>query len=241
MRVTTHGDNLIQITRLTFVNVYLVRENDGFTVIDTGLGGTAGNIIDTAKQHGLPIKRITLTHAHGDHIGSVDALRELLPDAEISISERDARFLKGDMSLDPNEPQTKLRGGYQVIKTTPDRLLQPGDKVGSLEVIASPGHTPGHIAFFDQRDGTLIAGDAYTTKAGLSTAGALRLLFPFPAMATWNKPLGLQSAENLLTLKPKRLATGHGDVLENPVPDMERAIAEARTRLGVAHASPKTN
>lgn len=231
MRITTHGDNLIQLTRYMAFNAFLLREADGFTLIDTGMQGSAQAILDAAQAHGAPIRRIALTHAHVDHVGSLDALHALLPDAEVAISARDARFLTGDQSLDADEPQTQLRGGYPVCTTQPTRLLNAGDRVGSLEVIATPGHTSGHVAFFDHRDGTLIAGDAYSTQAGISTGGVFRLLFPFPAMATWNKPTAIRSAEALVRLQPTRLAVGHGRTLENPVPAMERAIAEARRSL----------
>lgn len=232
MRVTTYGDYLIQLTRYTAFNCYLVRETDGFTLVDTGLSGSAQAILQAARELGAPIRRILLTHAHVDHVGSLDALHALLPDAEVAISARDARFLTGDRSLDADEPQTPLRGGYQVCATRPTRLLKAGDRIGSLEVIASPGHTPGHLAYFDQRDRTLIAGDAFSTKAGIVTGGSLRLLFPFHALATWHKPTTLRSAEALRDLQPARLAVGHGKVLEKPVPAMERAIAEARSHIG---------
>lgn len=242
MRIQTHGDNLIQLSMWYFpANAYLVREADGFTLVDTALN-SAGGILAAARKFGVPIQRIAITHAHSDHVGSLDALHEALPDAEVSVSARDARFLRGDMTLDPGEPQDKPRGGYVTVKTTPTRLLKPGDKVGSLEVIASPGHTPGHIAFFDPRDGTLIAGDAYSTQAGIVTGGTLRLLFPFHALATWHKPTALHSAESLVALQPSRLATGHGRVLTDPVPAMQGAIAEARRRIeGGSHVSQTAN
>jgi glyoxylase-like metal-dependent hydrolase (beta-lactamase superfamily II) len=231
MKTTQYGRFLTQITRLGMMNCFLVLEDDGLTVVDTGMGGTAKDILKTAASLGSPIRRITLTHAHGDHVGSLDALRAQLPGAEVSIGVRDARFMAGDMTLEPSEQQHKLAGGFTKVTTQPDRLLHPGDRVGSLEVIASPGHTPGHISFFDTRDRTLIAGDAYTTKGGISTAGTYKLLFPLVAMATWSRTDGLRSAEALLALQPSRLAVGHGDTLENPASAMQKAIADAKRQI----------
>lgn len=231
MKITQHGSFLTQMTRLGMMNCFFVREDDGLTLVDTGMSGTAKDILKAAAALGAPIRRIALTHAHVDHVGSLDALHPLLPDAEVSIGTREARFLAGDMTLEPHEQHHKLAGGFPTVTTRPDRLLQPGDHVGSLEVIASPGHTPGHISFFDRRDRTLIAGDAYTTKGGISTAGTIKLLFPLPALATWSRADGLRSAESLQGLQPSRLAVGHGNTLENPGSAMQRAIAEAKRQI----------
>ena len=147
--------------------------------------------------------RIALTHAHGDHIGSLDALAKTLPDIEISISDRDARLLAKNTTTDPGEPpEAKMRGSYPGAKTRPTRMLTAGDRVGSLEVVASPGHTPGHIAFLDTRDRTLIAGDAYSTIGGVATTAKVNPLFPLPVMATWHKPTALESARALRALDP---------------------------------------
>lgn len=231
MKTTAHGKHLFKLTRLGFVNCYFVREDDGFTLVDTGMSGSAQQILDAAQALGASIARIVLTHAHVDHVGSLDALHQRLPDAEVIISTRDARFLTGDQSLDPDEPQVKLRGGYPICTTRPTRTVVPGDHIGSLEVIASPGHTPGHVAFLDQRDQTLIAGDAFQTRGGIAVSGVVRPLFPLPAMATWHKGLALRSAEALRALEPARLAVGHGPVLEAPLAAMDQAIAVARRRF----------
>lgn len=234
MRITHHGNYLIQLTRypLLFpVNCYLVREDDGLTLIDTGLPGSAVAILEAARGLDRPIRRIVLTHAHGDHIGSLDALHQQIPAAEVLASARDARFLAGDMRLDPGEPQLKLRGDYRTVATRPTVLVADGDRVGSFQVVSTPGHTPGHIALFDPRDGTLIAGDAFQTRAGVAVAGTVRLLFPFPALATWSRPLALASARQVRALQPSRLAVGHGEVLEHPLAELDRAIAVAAHQL----------
>lgn len=224
MKVKAASNHLFQLTHLGFMNCYLIREDDGFTLIDTTIGGQATAIMQEARKLGLPIVRILLTHAHGDHVGSLDALHAKLPDAEVAISERDARFLAGDKSLDPSEPQATLRGSYVVCTTKPTRLLHEGDRIGSLEVIATPGHTPGHIAFLDTRDRALIVGDAFQTLGGVAVAGTFKPLFPLPAIATWHKGLSLESARKLLVLQPSLLAVGHGRVLSNPQAEMEQAI-----------------
>lgn len=230
MRITHHGQDLYQLTRFPLVfpvNCYLVKEQDSLTLIDAAIPGCEKEIISAAASLGLPITRIILTHAHLDHIGSLDALHLLMPDVEILMTARDARFLSGDMSLDPTEPQGKLKGAYQEISVRPTRFIADGDQIGSLEVISTPGHTPGQIALFDVRDGSLIAGDAFQTRAGVAVAGVVRPLFPFPAMGTWDHRLALQSASKLYNLNPSRLAVGHGSVLEHPAKAIEVAIAVA--------------
>jgi glyoxylase-like metal-dependent hydrolase (beta-lactamase superfamily II) len=231
MKVTTYSNNLFQLTYIGWINCYLVREDDGFTLIDTTMNGQAQAIIQAAQKLGQPIVRIVLTHAHSDHVGSLDPLHEALPDAEVIISERDARFLVGDMSLDENEPKSKLVGGYVLRKTKPTRLVHEGDRIGSLEVIAAPGHTPGQVALFDTRDRALIVGDAFQTMTGVAVASTFKLLFPLVVMATWHKGLALESARKLLALEPSVLAVGHGKMRSNPQAEMTKAIEESERSL----------
>jgi glyoxylase-like metal-dependent hydrolase (beta-lactamase superfamily II) len=118
------------------------------------------------------------------------------------------------------------------IKTTADVLLEDGDRIGSLLAVAVPGHTPGSMAFLDTRSGALIAGDALQTRGGAAVTGQMRPLFPFPAMATWNKQASLESARKLRSLNPALLAVGHGKLLKQPGAVMDRVIAEAERNLG---------
>ncbi len=215
-----------QVKRFGFVNAYLVQEEDGLTLVDT-MVASAKQILAAAERLGQPIMRIALTHAHGDHVGSLDALKAALPGAEVSISARDARLLRKDKTLDPGEEKGKLRGSYPGAKTAPDRLLAPGDRVGSLEVVAAPGHTPGQLAFFDPRDGTLICGDAFSTLGGVTTAAKPRWPFPIIALVAWHRPTALASAQALRALDPARLAPGHGSIVEAPGAARDRAIAAA--------------
>jgi glyoxylase-like metal-dependent hydrolase (beta-lactamase superfamily II) len=216
-----------RISRGGFVNCYLVREDDGLTLIDTMLKGSGKKIATAAQQLGAPIKRIALTHAHGDHIGALDELASMLPGVEVLISTRDARFLVKDMSLDPDEPQDKLRGGWPGAQTTPTGTFEAGDRVGSLEVVAAPGHTPGHVALLDTRDRTLFCGDAYTTLGGTATTAKATFPFPLAAMSTWSRATELETAKALRALDPAFLAPGHGKVVADPTAAMDRAIAKA--------------
>jgi glyoxylase-like metal-dependent hydrolase (beta-lactamase superfamily II) len=189
--------------------------------------GSARKVLAAAQRLGAPIARILVTHAHGDHVGSLDALAAALPGAEVLSSAREARLLRKDRALEPGEPQDKLRGGYPRVSTVPGRLLEHGDRVGSLEAIATPGHTPGHLAFLDTRDGTLLCGDIFTTIGGVETTARTPWRFPLAAMATWSRELTLDSARRLRALEPERLAPGHGRIVEAPLADMDAAIAKA--------------
>jgi glyoxylase-like metal-dependent hydrolase (beta-lactamase superfamily II) len=207
-----------------FVNCFLVEENDGLTLIDTTFGrGAAMAILAKADR---PIVRIVLTHAHQDHVGGLDGLAAELPDAEVLISARDAKWMAGDLEPEPGEPSDAKINAYGA-KTKPTRTIAPGERIGSLEVVAAPGHTPGQLVFLDTRDRTLFAADAYTTLGGVATTAKPNWRFPLPALSTWHRPTALQTARDLRALNPARLAPGHGKIVEDPGAAMDAAIAKA--------------
>ena len=143
------------------------------------------------------------------------------------ISGRDARLLAKDMTLDPGEEKGKLRGGYAGAKTRPTRTVEAGERIGSLEVVAAPGHTPGQVAFLDTRDRTLYCGDAYSTLGGVATTAKPTRASRCRPSRRWHRPTALESAKALRALDPARLAPGHGKVVESPASAMDAAIAAA--------------
>lgn len=172
-----------QITTLPHlfpVNCYLVLEKDGLTLIDTGILSHAKGIISLIAKLKLPLKRILLTHGHGDHIGGLVALKEAFPEALLMVGSRE-KLLVETKEIYAFEAQKPLKGSYpDQFPVKIDQLLKDGDMVGSLLIIDTPGHTPGSISFFDERNGHLFVGDLFQTRGGAAICGRNGFCFLFP-------------------------------------------------------------
>lgn len=232
MRIRTYK-KLHQLTILNGifpVNCYVYEESNSLTVIDIGTSFFCKSLIKLSDELKKPITKILLTHPHADHIGGLDKLKEKLPNIEVIISKRDFLIMKGDFTLLEDEKHD-IKGGFAKVLTEPDVLLEDGMKVDSLLAISTPGHTPGSMSFYDEELKILIVGDAFQVKGGVSVAGDKRILFPFPALATWNKEKALLSAKRISKLDIDVLATGHGDMLMQPKELILEVIKRADSKL----------
>jgi glyoxylase-like metal-dependent hydrolase (beta-lactamase superfamily II) len=205
MRAKPITAHLWRMSRWGVANAYLVREDDGFTLVDTMFKGSGAAILEAAAAVG-PIARVVVTHAHWDHAGSLD---ELGVD-HVLTGEDEVVWLSGER-----------RDVRLVHVRTPVVGVAHRSRIGSLEVVPAPGHTPGQIALLDVRDRTLLCADAFSTLGGMRSSGKAQLPFPIPAWASTDRAQAQRTAAALTALAPARLAPGHGRVVTDPVPAME--------------------
>lgn len=202
----------IRLAQFGLINAYLVPEADGLTLIDAGVRGMDRRVNRAARQLGLPLRRVALTHTHSDHVGAIDTLMTQWPDLELLVGADDTTNL-----------------APLGVKNAATRLLRGGDRVGSLTVIDTPGHSPGHVAYLDERDGTLYSGDTFVNVPRLRVASVLNAIFPLPTFGTHDPAQTTRAARALLDVPLRTLATGHGPTTPTPLPAMRRAVQDAES------------
>ena len=120
-------------------------------------GGDIPRILAAVKRNGVTLDRILVTHGHIDHAGAVAELADRLS-LPIEGPQREDQFW-----IDGMPQQSRMFGFPEVRAFTPDRWLENGDRVGfgqvELEVLHCPGHTPGHVVFFNAAGRLAIVGD----------------------------------------------------------------------------------
>lgn len=138
-------------------NTYLAWNEDGMDGIIIDPSFTPEHIWQAVLKIGMVPKKILLTHAHVDHIAGLNFLREKFPDAKVCMSAKDLPLLTS-ASMNLSNMLDK-----PVVCGKPDVLVKEGDHITEgamdLEVLETPGHTPGGLSFYDRKDGLVFTGD----------------------------------------------------------------------------------
>jgi hydroxyacylglutathione hydrolase len=130
-------------------------------------GDDSGSIIAAVERHGLELQAIVLTHAHMDHVGGVAALKKLRPGAEVILHRADEPLYLAlpEQPAWVGIPRAHWPAlGFQYEAPPPvERYWRDGETyaVGDLafKVIHCPGHTPGHVVLFEERERKVFVGD----------------------------------------------------------------------------------
>ena len=174
---------------LGFINTYLIKDKSDLLLIDPGWNTTEayGALTAGVEELGLTLSQVSMiicTHLHPDHFGLAGKIKQLSPKAELlahgwDAATIEARYLKVTElesrmaailqrygvpeSEVPTLSSASLPALPFVSVTFPDRLLYGGENISigdyDLEVICTPGHSPGHICLFEPRHRILFAGD----------------------------------------------------------------------------------
>jgi len=224
-------------TKGGFVHAYLVEVGRSLTLIDTLFDADAHVILNQLRRRGRAVSdidSIVLSHGHRSHLGGV-ALRKRLSGAKVYSHQWEADIISGDrkaqaVSLRPMRPllaypfQAGLGLGLGRHRACPvDELLADGDSVGPLQVLHTPGHTPGHLAFFWPERRALVAGDAIATWPNLSAG--------WPGL-NLNKTQHRSSLRRMASLSPEVIGVGHGEPITARGAEHIEGLLEAPTPRG---------
>jgi glyoxylase-like metal-dependent hydrolase (beta-lactamase superfamily II) len=185
------------------VNVYVL----GDVLIDTGLAIYRRVVLSQITDR--PISANVLTHAHFDHFGSSHAICEKLG-IPLWCGADDVEAVEAGKMV--------IRGGRMVpaAKAHPvSRALKEGDEVAGFTVLETPGHSPGHVSYWRERDRVLVCGDVVWGQNPFLFSGGIQEPYPF---ASPDPNRNRESARRLAALEPALVCFGHG----KPVTDTAR-------------------
>lgn len=201
------------------VNVYLIVEADGLTLVDVGLRGNEKKILNYVAGLGRApdaLKRIVITHSDGDHVGALAALKAATGarvyasavEAEAIAAGRVSRPLKvgGLLKLLMGITQPWFKADPAQV----DELVAEGQVLpvlGGLRVVETPGHTPGHVSYFAPSAGILFVGDSLVSRGGE--------LHPSHGMNTWDEARALESVRLQAGLGARIVCPAHGPFVQD--------------------------
>lgn len=186
---------------LGFVSAYVLARGSDLAVVDTGVSGSEGDILSAIETLGGQwgdVQHVILTHAHGDHTGSLEAILSNAPGAAGHA---------GTADLGKISAQQEING------------LEDGDEVFGLQIIGTPGHTPGHISVYDETSAILLAGDAMNGEDG-GIAGA-------NPRFTEDMDLASESIKRLSSRTVDTVLFGHGEPVVEDAQAALVALAES--------------
>jgi glyoxylase-like metal-dependent hydrolase (beta-lactamase superfamily II) len=196
----------------------------GDVLVDARTRHAARSIL--RQLEGVSLSAHVLTHAHLDHMGASHEVCErlglplLCGDADRAVAESGCRLgLDQRPSFVRLEHRLLAGPGHPVSGT-----LGEGDVVGGFTVLETPGHSPGHLAFWRESDRVLVLGDVlFNVTTPLGRTG----LMLAPAVMTPDPDQNLRSAQRLAALEPSVICFGHGPPLRDGE-RFQRFVGEAR-------------
>ena len=195
------------------INVLLLENDDGWTLVDTGLGSSVGRIRDALAALGSgpdDLKRIFITHHHDDHTGGLKGILEWAPRAEVGAAAYEAEVISGRRGMDPqsNGFLRYMSRGAEPPSVPVGKVLREGDFVSGFRLISTPGHTAGHVSLLRDADGILFTADAFG-RLPLGLRVGVRKAF------CTNPPQARRSAERLLGEEFATVILAHGPVMRS--------------------------